>query len=579
MTFNAPGAASSGTYTNQATALTVTENPVPRNPVPRNPVPRNPVPRNPVPRNYVPEDGIPYTQIYGVKDYSLTVSADEAVPGDVGAYLALFNIDKAYKDSYVFQVFITKPTYAFEVVDGCEPQNRPLGTLVANISDPGNPVPRNPVPRNPVPRNPVPRNPAPSDALVQNSTFTLGSNEAGASGLRTAIGQLGLWHEREWPDRRVHQGGPARPQPGGRHAAGLSGQGDAAITRKFDPYGEEGAATPPSVVVADSTCTDASDPNCTFVAEGPDLAVASSTAAVSPTTVSQGAPVTFPSAVVDVTNQGTREPTDHKIGFYLSASTTIAGLPRNGDGTIQTDGAVYTKLLAAVPVTGTTDVAPTSLTIPASTPLGTYYLYAYVDSERVVSELDEDNNIVQGGPLTVVPPSTLALGPATLWIGLKNSDDQGTQFDLRTEVYVGTTLVSAGETRCITNVTRNASLAKEVGVPFGPVGPSGSGAVSLRVLTRIGTNPDGTKCSGPGGSHNNAQGLRLYYDATSRPSRFGAQIPPASSVTSLFLHSTGASFFLDGTAPAGSTAKYLDSAGLDCNGGNPWKPIGTWTRP
>ena len=47
MTFNAPGATSSGTYTNQASALTVTENPVPRNPVPRNPVPRNPVPQEP----------------------------------------------------------------------------------------------------------------------------------------------------------------------------------------------------------------------------------------------------------------------------------------------------------------------------------------------------------------------------------------------------------------------------------------------------------------------------------------------------------------------------------------------------
>ena len=29
-----------------------------------------------------------------------------------------------------------------------------------------------------------------------------------------------------------------------------------------------------------------------------------------------------------------------------------------------------------------------------------------------------------------------ALGPATFWIGLKNSDDQGTQFDLRAEIYI-----------------------------------------------------------------------------------------------------------------------------------------------
>ncbi len=584
MTFNAPGAASGGgTYMNQATALTVTENPVPRNPVPRNPVPRNPVPRNPVPRNYVPEDGIPYTVVYGVRDYSVTVSADEAVPGDVGAYLALFNIDKAYKDSYVFQVFITKPTYAFEVVGDCEPQNRALGTLVANISDPGNPVPRNPVPRNPVPRNPVPRNPAPSDALVQNSTFTLGSNEPGSSLRTTTFGSPAVGGCGANGSGLIAECTKAAPRDPNQVIATLRAyqiKADADITRKFDPYGEEGAATPPSLVVADTSCTDpSSNPNCTFIVEGPDLAVpAPPTAGVTPTTVDRGAPVTFPSAVVDVTNKGTREPTEYKIGFYLSTATTIGGLPRNGDGTIRTDGTPYTKLLTAVPVTGTTDVAPTSLTIPADTAVGTYYLYAYVDSERVVSELDEDDNIIQGGPITV-QASTLALGPATLWIGLKNSDDQGTQFDLRTELYVGTTLVAAGESRCITGVTRNPSLAREIGVPFGAIAGGASGAVSLKVLTRIGTNPDDTKCSGPGGSHNNAQGLRLYYDATSRPSRFGTQIPPAPSLTALFLHNTGSSFFLDGTPPTATSAKYGDSAGIDFNGGNLWKEIGTWSRP
>ena len=50
-----------------------------------------------------------------------------------------------------------------------------------------------------------------------------------------------------------------------------------------------------------------------------------------------------------------------------------------------------------------------------------------------------------------------------------------------------------------------------------PPPPFATGDVlSLRVSTRIGTNPDGTKCAGPGGSHNNALGLRLYYDAASR---------------------------------------------------------------
>jgi hypothetical protein len=110
------------------------------------------------------------------------------------------------------------------------------------------------------------------------------------------------------------------------------------------------------------------------------------------------------------------------------------------------------------------------------------------------------------------------LGPAVLWIGLKNSDDQGTQFDLRVEVYSGATLVASGEKRCITGVTRNATLAQPVSVPLTGYA---TGPASMKIFTRIGTTADNLKCAGPGGSHSNAVGLSLYYDATSRPSRVG----------------------------------------------------------
>jgi hypothetical protein len=115
------------------------------------------------------------------------------------------------------------------------------------------------------------------------------------------------------------------------------------------------------------------------------------------------------------------------------------------------------------------------------------------------------------------------------WAGLKNSDDQGTQFDVRVEVYKNGVLVASGITRCITGVTRNPNLAREVTVVFDsfvPVPLAPGDVLSLRVLTRIGTNPDDSKCSGPGGSHSNAVGLRLYFDAVSRPSRFDATFAP-----------------------------------------------------
>jgi hypothetical protein len=122
--------------------------------------------------------------------------------------------------------------------------------------------------------------------------------------------------------------------------------------------------------------------------------------------------------------------------------------------------------------------------------------------------------------------SLTALGDLRVWLGLKNSDDQGTKFDLRVEVSRNGALVAAGETYCIQGITRNASLAKEVIVSFAPFAPVTFDGVtdelSLKVLTRIGSNGAGGFCGG----HSNAVGLRLYFDSISRPSRFNATNAP-----------------------------------------------------
>ena len=60
-------------------------------------------------------------------------------------------------------------------------------------------------------------------------------------------------------------------------------------------------------------------------------------------------------------------------------------------------------------------------------------------------------------------------GPAKVWIGLKNSDDQGTKFDLRAEQYVNGLRIAEGKALCITGVTRNAFLSKEIAVPVNSV--------------------------------------------------------------------------------------------------------------
>ena len=165
---------------------------------------------------------------------------------------------------------------------------------------------------------------------------------------------------------------------------------------------------------------------------------------------------------------------------------------------------------------------------------------------------------------------------AAVWLGLKNSDDQGTSFDVRAELYRNGALVGQGQALCIAGITRNAAQAKEVRfqVDTGTGVSLGSGDVlALRLLTRIGTNPDGTKCPG----HSNAVGIRLYYDAASRQSGLAGELS-AGVAQSSFLHSTGTTFFFDMTAPTGATALSKDSTAVKFSGGNVWKEIGTWSR-
>ena len=81
---------------------------------------------------------------------------------------------------------------------------------------------------------------------------------------------------------------------------------------------------------------------------------------------------------------------------------------------------------------------------------------------------------------------------------------------------MNSTLVASGTTLCITGVTRDQAQAEQVTVTF-PAFPAAAVAASdqikLKLLTRIGTNADGTKCSG----HAGATGLRVYYDSIARP--------------------------------------------------------------
>jgi hypothetical protein len=95
------------------------------------------------------------------------------------------------------------------------------------------------------------------------------------------------------------------------------------------------------------------------------------------------------------------------------------------------------------------------------------------DAHILISDTSDPILRVSAGDFIAGPAAgTLTeLSPAHLWIGLKNSDDQGTQFDLKVEFLRNGTPVAEGLKRCITGVTRNPSLAKEAVASFDPFDP------------------------------------------------------------------------------------------------------------
>ena len=119
--------------------------------------------------------------------------------------------------------------------------------------------------------------------------------------------------------------------------------------------------------------------------------------------------------------------------------------------------------------------------------------------------------------------TTLAVNttPAELevWLGLKNTDDTNTAFDLQVVVN-GDLDHPAGLTRCIIGLRNGVNLAKLVKVEDLEFE---GGTMSITLRTRIGTNPNGSRCSGRDASHSNATGLRVWFDSTTRASKLEVQ--------------------------------------------------------
>ncbi|HSD77737.1 MAG TPA: CARDB domain-containing protein, partial [Solirubrobacteraceae bacterium] len=195
---------------------------------------------------------------------------------------------------------------------------------------------------------------------------------------------------------------PADVPLGGRAVAALApGATSAGATTLTIPAGTApGSYYVLAVADGDQAVVEASEENnvaARALAAGPDLAVSALSA---PATAGTGVPIT----VTDTTtNQGAGPAAGSTTRFYLSTDPTwdAADAPLGGRAV---------PALAA----GGSSAGSTSLTIPAGTAGGVYYLIARADGDGAVAEASEGNNtrsaLVRVGPDLVVSALTVPGG-------------------------------------------------------------------------------------------------------------------------------------------------------------------------
>ena len=183
----------------------------------------------------------------------------------------------------------------------------------------------------------------------------------------------------------------------------------------------------------------------------------------------------------------------------------------------------------------------------------------------VFSLVVSDGLDVSANPATVtvdVPGRVTALGPAMIWVGLRNSDDVGTRFDLMAEVL------------------RNSLVVGSAQVENVPGGGSGFGGAILNTIPLTLAAP---LVLSPG----DTLGIRLSVRVATAGHRSGtARLWFSEAATSRFAISDGAAsvsfYLLDafslGTSPGPAPKKTIDVFVDRAAGGNPFKPFGTWSR-
>ena len=166
------------------------------------------------------------------------------------------------------------------------------------------------------------------------------------------------------------------------------------------------------------------------------------------------------------------------------------------------------------------------------------------------------------------PFNTLtSLAPASVWLGLKNSDDIGTKFDLLAEVLKNGEVIGSGQLNGVPGggsgfnnaVLRTLSLSLPAWVTF-----TAGDALSLRLSVRIAT------------SGHRSGTARIWFNTATANTRFGATIGDVAD-TYFVIGPTPASFALKKGSVGSGPIATVDVTVNRAVGGNPFKPFGTWS--
>lgn len=210
-------------------------------------------------------------------------------------------------------------------------------------------------------------------------------------------------------------------------------------------------------------------------------------------------------------------------------------------------------------------------TFPQFSEVGTWHVIQVFLRDAVGNSvvLNETDLITRGFPasLTIAPSCNqlTALGPAQAWLGLKNSDDVGTKFDLRAEVSRNGVVIGSGQFDGVSGgssgfnnaVLRTINLALSAPVDVCP-GDTLSMKLSVRIAADVAGHRSGT--------------ARLWFNDSAANSQFSTTI--GSTTTPNFLLNGFGLGSVAGSGPKKTIDVFVDRA----VGGNPFKPFGTWSK-